>query len=385
MVTEESAMIEGRKLAIALLLGLACLVAGCGDDDDDSGRVAFVPNSPAFWADPENWPTSYGPAYADVVTLDSQFLPCEGGPYALCYYSGPEPASCVPTADGEFADCRCFEIAYGPYFVLMTAILNYDVYQETVAVCGADGSNCSGQANKAPVCAAINEGKLIPGADVISTFSFTCVAEEGIGQTPCAAAPYAGCMTAPCWRTAEQGIVTCQCPIFDGPFQVGNFGAQCSLPSDLVWSAAYNPNEGGGTFPQPPTCVPDAPGEIGCPLLDSSTVLPPGTDCQAVCEEYADCTGTGGVQRGYTCDATLCTAGCNDRDLVDLACAGLTQCDTDAIIALEQSAGCSCCASQLCGCQPNAATNAAIRALVAAQAERGIESQCAVNGTLCGQ
>jgi hypothetical protein len=266
----------------------------------------------------------------------------------------------------------------------MTAILNHDVYEDTVEVCGTDGSACVGETNMAPVCNVINQGTLIPGADVISTFSFACVPEEGIGQTPCTAQPYAGCMTAPCWRTAEEGIVTCQCPVFDGPYQVGNFGAQCTLPDDLVWSAAYNPAEGGGTAPQPPSCVPDAPGDIGCPLLDSSTELPPGTDCEAVCDEYAECTGSRGVQLGYTCDATLCTAGCGDQDLVEEACNGLSKCQTGAIIALEQAAECSCCASQLCGCEPNAATQAAIGSLVEAQAERGIQSQCAINGTLCG-
>jgi hypothetical protein len=380
-------MVSGKYLMIALCLGLACLAAGCSDDCDDAppARDAFVPNSFEFWNDPDNWTTPYGPAYADVVLSQNNFLPCQGGPIALCYYSGPDPVPCVPTDDGLFTNCRCYEIPYGPYFVLMTAILNYDVYQDTVAVCGSDGSACAGQPNKAPVCDVINTGTLIPGADLISTFSFACVPEEGIGQTQCAASPYVGCMTAPCWDDDDDdGYVTCQCPVFDGPYQIGNFDQQCTLPDDLLWSAAYNPAEGGGTVPQPPTCVPDAPGEIGCPLLDSSTMLPPGTDCAAVCDEYADCVN-GGVESGYTCDATLCTASCNDRDLVLRACAGLSNCDTTAILALEQAAGCSCCASQLCGCQPTAATNAELVRLNQAQADRGIESQCAINGTLCGE
>lgn len=377
-------VVYGQRALIALLLGLACLGAGCSDDDNPPVRDAFVPNSFAFWNDPQNWTTSYGPAYADVVVSPTNFLPCAGGPIALCYYSGPEPIPCVPTDDGLFTNCTCYEIPYGPYFVLMTAILNHDVYEDTVAVCGADGSDCAGQTNKAPVCGVINTGTLIPGADLISTFSYACVPEESIGQTPCSKAPYAGCMTAPCYRNGnDDGYVTCQCPVFDGPFQVGNFDEQCTLPDDLLWSAAYNPAEGGGTAPQPPSCIPDAPGEFGCPLLDEGTELPPDSDCNAVCKEYTDCVSDG-VQRGYTCDATLCTAGCNDQDLVSEACDGLSSCGLVAIAKLEQAAGCSCCASQLCGCQPSAATDAALVRVNQAQADRGIESQCAINGTLCG-
>ena len=69
------------------------------------------------------------------------------------------------------------------------------------------------------------------------------------------------------------------------------------------------------------------------------------------------------------------------------ACGDLPQCPaagTSAIIALEKQVGCSCCASQLCGCTPNAATNAAIGGLVEAQRASGITPQCDVNGTLCG-
>lgn len=34
--------------------------------------------------------TSYGPAKADIVLNKSNFVPCFGGPIALCYCSGPE-------------------------------------------------------------------------------------------------------------------------------------------------------------------------------------------------------------------------------------------------------------------------------------------------------
>lgn len=383
-------MTHPARLMTALLLGLICL-AGCSKDKSSKNMLtsahrpwAFVPNTFLFWDNPANWTTPYGPAYADVVTSTTQYLPCRGGPIALCYYAGPNPEPCLPTANGRFADCSCFEIPYGPYFVLETAILNHFVYEETVAVCGEDGSRCT-EPNSAPVCAAINENRLIPGADLISTFSLACVPTEGLGQTSCGAMPYGGCMTAPCYRTRGSSTVTCQCPTFNGPYQVGETGAQCTLPSPLVWSAAFNPAET-GTAPAPAGCVPDAPGGLGCPLLSASTTLPPGTNCAAVCNEYVSCRSPTNVniETGFTCDATLCTAECNDQDLVKDACSGLSSCNLAAIVALETAASCSCCASQLCGCPANLSTRVAIGKLNALQAQRGIQSQCAINGTLCG-
>lgn len=331
--------------------------------------------------------TPYGPAQADIVLAPSNFLPCRGGPIALCYYSGPEPAPCELTPDGRWANCECFEIPYGPYYVDINAILNLYVYLDTVEACGQDGAGCAA-ANSAPVCDVINRGELIPGAEMISTFSFACAPEEGLGQTNCPEALYAGCMTAPCWTTpdAAPGTLTCRCPTYDGPFQVGGFEATCPLGGGLVWSAAYNPNEDGTTFPDPPFCVPDAPGGFGCPLLDETTVVPPAAEllCDEVCAEYETCRNADDVEIGYTCDATLCTSTCTDPDLVADGCNGLTECDVTAIVEFELAVGCSCCASQLCGCEPSTATNAAIAKLVAEQEARGIETQCEVNGTLCG-
>jgi hypothetical protein len=115
------------------------------------------------------------------------------------------------------------------------------------------------------------------------------------------------------------------------------------------------------------------------------TVPPPdsGVDCAMVCEEYSSCREQG-VQTGFTCDATLCTDQCNDRDLVGNACTGLSGCDLSEIIKAESAAQCSCCASQLCGCDANAKTEKKIAALDQRQRDRGITPQCDINGTLCG-
>jgi hypothetical protein len=387
------------------------MVAGCNGSGGSapSGFIHFDPNSHAFWSKQKNWTTSYGPAYADITTASTNFVPCRGGPYALCYYSGPntetQNLSCTLTKDGKYANCLCYDIPYGVYFVDINAILSHKVYENTIATCGLDGSKC-GMINSAPVCQEVNQGTLIPGSKLYSTFSFDCVPTNGLGVTNCGQAPYAGCMTAPCSSTDTDGIAQCSCPVYNGPYQVGQNEQACTLGSDLIWSAAYAPPaptaaptaatsdraDAGpialsGTVPMPPTCLPDAPGAAGCPLyVPGTTVIPPGSnvDCAKVCNEYDSCKQNGGVQAGYTCDATLCTDNCNDRDLLGTACSGLSGCDISEIVKAETAATCSCCASQLCGCRADANTNSVITMLNQQQRDRGITPQCDINGTLCG-
>src|SRR4030095_11036052 len=110
------AWMGGRRGRVAtLLLGLVLFAAACSDGHSGGSSnqaVPLVPNNLAFWDNPSNWPTSYGPAFADVSIASDNFIPCVGGPYALCYYSGPDPLPCTPTDDGRFAECTCAEIAY---------------------------------------------------------------------------------------------------------------------------------------------------------------------------------------------------------------------------------------------------------------------------------
>ncbi len=118
--------------------------------------------------------TRYGPPWADVLDKPAaNFLECRGAAIALCYYSGPGPITpCILDGLG-IANCTCYEIPRGErYLVDINAILNRDVYLKTVAACGKDGSNCRPTGSiPAPVCEAINNNTLIPGADLISTFS----------------------------------------------------------------------------------------------------------------------------------------------------------------------------------------------------------------------
>ena len=248
---------KGRKAFLFIVsvllfaLGAISKRAYCGPPhaaNFDIGRqIHFVPNSQEFWDFSKNWPTNFGPAYRDTVTAPTNFLPCTGQ-YALCAESGPQPLPCTVTPDGRFANCKC-TVQTGLNYVQITAILNEKVYQDTVNVCGADGAKCFLVPDKAPVCKAIRDGTLIPGADLISDFnpgsqSGLVTQMTNPPETPsftvCPKAPYAGCMTASC-KLNRSGDAQCSCPIFWGIFQLPEADAQCSLGDDLVWSASYVP------------------------------------------------------------------------------------------------------------------------------------------------
>ena len=402
------------------------------------------------------------PAYANVWTTSANFLQClppsgKQFSYALCYYSGPDAPTgnsdenpslpCTLSPDGTVANCTCYEISTDPgtprmpYLVDIHAISNLDIYKDTVEVCGDQGIKCLNSGRIPPVCEAINTNLLVPGADLISVFTprfaRDYVNPEG-SSTDCTKKKdqqlYAGCMTAPCYRTnktdeAGRNLVECKCPVYDGPFQIGQGGQSCNAndsppPSttvssnpkkkhwgnkkkgwgDNVWSAAYNP-AGGPIIISNAECIPDLPGEGGCPLYDPETdynIDPNGRLCERVCEYYGTSNKANlndpDVQLGYSCDATLCTTlGIGQGDnpppgpetearLLGEACSGIRNMNGLTEIALlEGLAQCSCCASQVCGCDNiNQQTNEAISELNDEQKEAGIYTQCFLNGTLCG-
>lgn len=237
------------------------------------------------------WTTTYGPAQANVIVgksavLSPNMLYCPSGAYALCFFSGPSTATgnpgfdnpalpCVLEGDGDVANCTCEAFKTGPYYVDVNAIINLGVYYQTTSLeqCGPDGSGCknmrdcdaNGRGERcpdriAPVCAYVENQdpndptvSLVPGADLISTFSFAMSSTGAytLASVPCDAL-YAGCMTAPCKfpagvvrsALADGGrvLVQCACPTYDGTFQVGQATDQCTpKPSDgktYVWSAA---------------------------------------------------------------------------------------------------------------------------------------------------
>src|SRR5271167_4441571 len=105
----ETLLIVKSHFSLHLIIMAMLMLAGCNGGGSGSpstptpsaGIVHFVPNSHAFWSNPVNWTTSFGPAYADITLASSNFVPCRGGPFALCYYSGPssgaEDLSCTLT------------------------------------------------------------------------------------------------------------------------------------------------------------------------------------------------------------------------------------------------------------------------------------------------
>ncbi len=239
----------------ALFLSLAATRSFAGDystsvseseSESSSEFDHFVPDSQRFWDFSKHWTTNYGPAYRDTVEGVSNFLPCTGR-YALCFSSGPEPLPCTMDQSGRFANCKC-TIEKGLNFVTISSILNYEVYLKTIAVCGKDGSKCATEIDKAPVCHYLRHGKLIPGAEIFSTFSpqlknshsDALSAEPAKSKiTLCPKGPYVGCMTAPCQVKGK--FAECSCPVFWGPFQLVRENAQCRLDDDHVWSASYSP------------------------------------------------------------------------------------------------------------------------------------------------
>ncbi|MCI0409251.1 MAG: hypothetical protein L0191_11950 [Acidobacteria bacterium] len=242
------------KLVLGLVMcGMLWAVTAASQDaaGPPRGPSHFVPNSQSFWDFSKNWTTNYGPAYRDTVLEPTNFLPCTGQ-FALCFHSGAEPLPCRLTKDGRFANCTC-EVLDGLNFVLITAILNHPVYLATINQCGANGAGCQ-TPDTAPVCEFLANGRLIPGAQVISTYDPTVTQTLKDANTPpfpsnvltkCTSdppdpLPFAGCMTAPCKLTKE-GTAQCLCPVFYGNFQLVGPNAQCTLGGDLVPSASYNP------------------------------------------------------------------------------------------------------------------------------------------------
>lgn len=242
------------------------------------------------------WTTQYGPARANVVQAKQgetavqspNMLYCNGGAYALCFFSGPEQATgkdpstnpklpCTLDASGDFALCRCQAYTNGAYFVDIHGIGNLRVYYQTVDVCGPDGkkcrniSNCGTDGTKEgclnyadpPVCSYVqnqqpgnNQVSLIPGAEMISTFSFAMNDDYKLGTTECPNTdkfPYAGCMTAPCNFVGEKPAgpytgnpIECKCPTWNGPYQIGQTmeASACVPPKGqhgetYIWSASY--------------------------------------------------------------------------------------------------------------------------------------------------
>jgi hypothetical protein len=193
----------------------------------------------------------------------------------LCFYSGVAGApyftpKCTFSQAKNAAECDCYKItsAETTYsYVLITAILNKQLYDQTVAMCGPTGAGCQNftdptnpNLNVAPVCTALANKGFFPGADLISDFADKVPVLSDLQDPPTSyACPtsrtgnlYAGCMTAPCKNTGKTDpktglpLVKCTCPTYNGPNQVGNpqivAGNYSCSPTPNVWSSSYMPS-----------------------------------------------------------------------------------------------------------------------------------------------
>ena len=192
-----------RNLGLALALGILCVVGGTvpslGDDNCPLGEAPSCQqpefhfnHTPINTCQTNN--SSSPCAWADVIAESENFLACrleKTGPIALCYYSGVpgqplDTPGCTLSSDGNTAQCDCYKISKGNpkgatySYILITSILNKDVYEDTVSQCGVNGSDCLNATNigghpAAPearaLCAALRDKTLFPGADLISDFS----------------------------------------------------------------------------------------------------------------------------------------------------------------------------------------------------------------------
>ena len=219
-------------------------------------------------------------AARDSFSSPTNFLRCDKGQYALCYYSGADPLPCDISAD-ETGDCQCQVFTASsdaPMYIEIGGILNDCVYLETVEQCGENGAGCqnictdkpdtpgcsaTGTLPIAPACTYVATGTFNPDAEYISTFSFAQVSAPDTSSTFKIASndangQYAGCMTAPCTGSTTDALgndyTTCTCPLWpnDGGSADYQYGRRCVSGSDptspgncdlsegQIWSAAVD-------------------------------------------------------------------------------------------------------------------------------------------------
>ena len=110
-----------------------------------------------------------------VATTAAQDAPiavsCEQDMYALCAY-----ANCTMNDDLQTANCPCYSVQ-GSSLARIDLIPDNQIRQATIDKC-TNGTSCTN--NDAPICEAISDGRLWPGADAVSTFSRAFELENGV-------------------------------------------------------------------------------------------------------------------------------------------------------------------------------------------------------------
>lgn len=164
---------------------------------------------------------------------------CTQDSYALCAYS-----KCTVNDDTKTASCPCYELS-GPSLARIDVIPDAEVMQATKDAC-TDATACAD--GNAPICEAIADGTLWPGADAVSTFSRAREVENGVvldgsggrdaPSWTCDAPEEGGrlvpnCMLAPCRSLVEpatdsyfagEATMECTCPLIRADVGYGIFG-----------------------------------------------------------------------------------------------------------------------------------------------------------------
>lgn len=107
-----------------------------------------------------------------TATADAPIaVSCEQDLYALCAY-----ANCTQNENSETANCPCYSVQ-GSSLARIDLIHDDQIRQATIDKC-TNVTSCID--NDAPICEAISDGSLWPGADAVSTFSRAFELENGV-------------------------------------------------------------------------------------------------------------------------------------------------------------------------------------------------------------
>ena len=107
-----------------------------------------------------------------TATADAPIaVSCEQDLYALCAY-----ANCTQNENSKTANCPCYSVQ-GSSLARIDLIHDDQIRQATIDKC-TNVTSCID--NDAPICEAISDGSLWPGADAVSTFSRAFELENGV-------------------------------------------------------------------------------------------------------------------------------------------------------------------------------------------------------------
>jgi len=173
---------------------------------------------------------------------------CTQDTYALCAY-----AKCTMNADRTTASCPCYAVtgtSLARLDIIPDATIKTATLKHVMCNTNNEDTDCNDEDNRAPICKAIANATLWPGADAVSTFSRELELENGVvldemgdrsspnWECPVPANANSGrlvpnCMLAPC-RALKQPVtdsyfageatMACTCPLIKATSNYTLFG-----------------------------------------------------------------------------------------------------------------------------------------------------------------